>query len=228
MADAQLCRYPSKKLFTDEDSAFAGAEAIRAKVEASGGTYDQLYPYQCPGADHWHLSSKRQGTATCPICFDNEAPAWFGGEVWVIGAHEHAGEPCQGSGAHAQDERLGSARAALSILGAVGGMDRGVLDIFAAALDGWEGDISALVLARRRANAAEREVERLRVELAQSTDCRICDGYGVTGHGPDQYTDCHCPCHAGCTAWDAPGMPDDAVQAHDSGVDPTVPGGHHA
>lgn len=165
MADAQLCRYPSKKLFTDETAAVTGSELIRAKVEASGGMYTQLYPYQCPGTDHWHLSKHTQGTATCPICYDNTAPAWVGGEVWVIGAHEHAGEPCPGSGAHAQDERLGSARAALSILGAVGGMDRGVLDIFAAALDGWEGDISALVLARRRANAAEREAERLRPHL---------------------------------------------------------------
>ena len=166
MADAQLCRYPSKRLFTDETAAVTGSELIRAKVEASGGTYNQLDPYQCPGTGHWHLSKHTQGTATCPICHDNAAPAWFGGEVWVIGAHEHAGEPCRGTGAHGQDERLGSARAALSILAAVGGMDRGVLDIFAVALDGWERDISTLVLALRRANAAEREVERLRSQLA--------------------------------------------------------------
>lgn len=119
--DPGTCRYPNKKLFSGEASATAGAEAIRAKVEAAGREYDQLYSYQCPGADHWHLSSKRQGTATCPICFDNEAPAWFGGEVWVISAHDHAGEPCAGAGAHEQDERLGSARATLSVLRALGG-----------------------------------------------------------------------------------------------------------
>ncbi|KXO91087.1 Uncharacterised protein (plasmid) [Tsukamurella tyrosinosolvens] len=165
--DPIACRYPAKTLFADEDAATAGAEAIRAKVEAAGRTYDQLYPYRCPGADHWHLSSKRQGISTCPICHRTGTAAWHTGEVWVISAHEYDWEPCEGQGAVAQNPLLEQARHAVEPEEGFGiGASQSVQSAVDSALDAWEDDIAELVRARRRANAAEREVERLRSELA--------------------------------------------------------------
>lgn len=95
------CRFAAKRTFSSRSSAGEGAEFIRAKVESAGGDYTQLHPYLCPDADHWHLSHYPQGTATCPDC-GGRAPAWNGGQRWVISAHTVDGVACVGEGARAE------------------------------------------------------------------------------------------------------------------------------
>lgn len=95
--EAGTCRYGAKRTFGSKEAATAGTQDIRARVEAAGRVYTTLYPYACPDGDHWHLSHYPQGTATCPVC-GREAPAWNGGKVWVISAHDHDSTTCAGMG----------------------------------------------------------------------------------------------------------------------------------
>lgn len=90
------CRYPSKQYYSTRVDAKQGAREIKRSVESEGGVYDQLYPYRCPDGNHWHLSHFQQGVKTCPRC-GNPAPAWNGGDTWVIGFHKQwNGEKCYG------------------------------------------------------------------------------------------------------------------------------------
>lgn len=83
------CRYPDKHRYETEADARDGVDEIRAKVFARGRRFVPLYPYICPGREHWHLSSSRQGRATCPLCSVTDVPAWFDqhAKQWVIYAH---------------------------------------------------------------------------------------------------------------------------------------------
>ncbi len=83
------CRYPDKHRYDTEDDARAGADEIRTRVFNRGQRFVPLYPYICPSGKHWHLSSSRQGRATCPRCDATEIPAWFdnSSKQWVIYAH---------------------------------------------------------------------------------------------------------------------------------------------
>lgn len=89
------CRYPDKHRYETEADARAGVDEIRAKVFARGRRFVPLYPYLCPGHEHWHLSSARQGRAACPQC-ETVEPAWFDDNrnQWVIYAHGEC--PTQG------------------------------------------------------------------------------------------------------------------------------------
>lgn len=91
----QACRYGTKQRFDTRRLANTGARLIR---HAKGHAYQTLYPYLCPDSppQHWHLSHHRQGYATCKRC-ERRVPAWFTGEVWIIGAHDN----CDGEGSHA-------------------------------------------------------------------------------------------------------------------------------
>lgn len=80
------CAYPNKRRFLTRIDAEHGAQRIKAAVEAAGRRYDQLYPYQCPNADHWHLSSKEQGVKVCTGC-NTEQSAWRRGNKWIVYAH---------------------------------------------------------------------------------------------------------------------------------------------
>jgi hypothetical protein len=84
------CRYPHKHSYNNEDDARDAVEEIRDRVFSRGQRFVPLYPYLCPGGrDHWHLSSARQGRATCPQCEVGDLPSWFDGRrnEWVIYAH---------------------------------------------------------------------------------------------------------------------------------------------
>lgn len=95
------CRYPNKRLYATRAAAREGARNIKCVVEGRGDRYQTLYPYQCPGLPHWHLSHYQQGKRDCPVCAQR-VTAWNGGEVWVIGAHEDLSENrCPGEGRHA-------------------------------------------------------------------------------------------------------------------------------
>jgi hypothetical protein len=82
------CPYSTKRTYLTREEARAGADSIRAVVTARGGHYNTLYPYRCPGDEHWHLSSSRQGVKSCPTCGQRQ-PAWFDkrDQVWVVYAH---------------------------------------------------------------------------------------------------------------------------------------------
>lgn len=82
------CRYPTKRSFHTREDARAGALHIKEYVERQGREYNALYPYRCPGAEHWHLSSARQGGKDCPSC-GGRHPAWFDSiaRTWVVYAH---------------------------------------------------------------------------------------------------------------------------------------------
>lgn len=83
------CRYPYKMHYESESEARFASEEIRARVHGRGQRFIPLYPYQCPENEHWHLSSSRQGTATCPRCDTPDLSAWFDHRrnEWVIYAH---------------------------------------------------------------------------------------------------------------------------------------------
>lgn len=83
------CPYPTKRWYPTRRDARYGAESIREVVTARGGHYNTLYPFRCPGDDHWHLSSARQGAKVCPSCAQRH-PAWFDSRrrEWVIYAHD--------------------------------------------------------------------------------------------------------------------------------------------
>lgn len=85
---ADECRYPSKRAFPTRARARLGTQDIRETVEARGGHYNTLYPYRCPGGDHWHLSGSRQGAKDCRACGTRQ-PAWFDSRrrEWVVYAH---------------------------------------------------------------------------------------------------------------------------------------------
>lgn len=80
------CRFATKRRFESSEAALAGAEAIRVAVQARGERYDQLHPYLCPDAEHWHLSHYPQGTAVCPWCGEDVA-AFDVGSGWVVAPH---------------------------------------------------------------------------------------------------------------------------------------------
>lgn len=90
------CRYPDKRYYDSEADARDGAEEIRARVFSRGQRFAPLYPYPCPSGQHWHLSSARQGRATCPRCEVTDLPSWFDSrqQEWVIYAHGEC--PIQG------------------------------------------------------------------------------------------------------------------------------------
>lgn len=96
------CRFVTKRRFESSDAALSGAEAIRVTVQARGGRYDQLHPYLCPDAEHWHLSHYLQGTAVCPLCGEN-VPAFDVGTGWVVSPHgDRDGDTaCLGTGLQA-------------------------------------------------------------------------------------------------------------------------------
>lgn len=80
------CRYPDKRHFLTRSDAVAGANRL---AQRHGENYTPLHPYKCPGGEHWHLSSSRQGRAQCPGCRQTNVPAWFdqAKQTWVIYAH---------------------------------------------------------------------------------------------------------------------------------------------
>ena len=83
------CRYPTKRRYESEGEAVDGAQELRERVNGRGRRFIPLYPYRCPESDHWHLSSARQGRATCPLCGVADLPSWFDNQrqEWVIYAH---------------------------------------------------------------------------------------------------------------------------------------------
>lgn len=87
------CRYPNKRSYDTEADARDGADEIKARVFSRGQKFVPLYPYACPTDNHWHLSSARQGRATCPACSALDMPSWFDNrrQEWVIYAHGGCG-----------------------------------------------------------------------------------------------------------------------------------------
>ena len=95
------CRFAAKRTYANEAEANAGTAEIRATAEANGRVYQQLYPYKCPDAEHWHLSHYEQAVGHCPVC-EAWHPAWRGStddERWIMSGHENAdGAKCSGEG----------------------------------------------------------------------------------------------------------------------------------
>ncbi|GAS94837.1 uncharacterized protein RMCC_1803 [Mycolicibacterium canariasense] len=91
------CRFVTKRRFESSDAALAGAETIRGAVQARGDRYEQLHPYLCPDAAHWHLSHYPQGTAVCPCCGE-EVSAFDVGAGWVVSPHGGQDTACLGAG----------------------------------------------------------------------------------------------------------------------------------
>lgn len=97
------CRYATKRTFGTRADARLGILDIRIRCELEGREFDTLYPYPCPDAPHWHLSSKAQGYALCRRC-NQRVPAWKGW-WWVIAKHDDANSrPCRGEGSRAADD----------------------------------------------------------------------------------------------------------------------------
>lgn len=85
-----FCPYPKKGFYLTRAAAMEGARGIERFCETREVPYTQLHPYRCPGREHWHLSSSRQGRAPCPTCSQPSLPAWFDErtQTWVIYAHD--------------------------------------------------------------------------------------------------------------------------------------------